>query len=64
MLPSPFAVALTLNGMYGVAPCSYFYDFAAPGKYNYIRIALGRPKDQIMKATKLMNLFAKGFTDC
>ncbi len=50
--------------MYGVAPCSYFYDFAAPGKYDYIRIALGRPKDQIMKATKLMNLFAKGFTDC
>ena len=48
----------------GVAPCSYFYDFAAPDKYNYIRIALGRPKDQIMKATKLMNLFAKGFTDC
>ena len=45
----------------GVAQCSYFYDFAAPGKYSYIGIATDRPKDQIIKATSVMNRFVKNF---
>lgn len=50
-----FAEKLKEGYRIAVIPCSYYFNFEAPGIHDSVRVALARPKSEIVKAVDAIN---------